>query len=148
VKSFAREVITPTLLGIFATTTSSATKLHFATFHISDTGSLCFCLTLQILLLLFLEKAQAEFLPSLCRGVCNQLSGCPLHFVSQGRSPFDFTHSKSYFRHFNNGLLSFNSSAYTIQLLVLQMTATALTLSLNTNSLKSAPQGGLIKLPE
>jgi len=91
VKSFAREGITPTLPGIFATTTSSATKLHFATFHISYTGSLCFCLTLQVLLLLFLEKAQTEFLPSLCRAVCNQLSGYPLHFVSQGRPPFDFT---------------------------------------------------------
>ncbi len=96
-KSFARGGVTPTLLEMFATTTSSATKLHFATFHISYTGSLCFCLPLQILLLLFLEKAQTEFLPSLCRRVCNQLSGCPLHFVSQGRPPFDSTPVKVIF---------------------------------------------------
>ena len=96
-KPFAREVITPTLLDMFATTTSSATILHFATFGVSHFGFSTVLLCITVLLLLFLERALTEFLPSLCRAVCNRSSGLLLHFVSRGRPPLDFTTVKVIF---------------------------------------------------
>ena len=58
-----------------------------------------------------------------------QVSGtlCPSRSL-----PSRFYHSKSYFRHLNNGSLALNSPALTIRILVVQLTEYALTLSLNT----------------
>jgi hypothetical protein len=46
--------------------------------------------------------------------------------------PSRFCHSKGYFRHLIDGLLTFNFSALTIRLLLVQLTAYVLTLSLST----------------
>lgn len=131
-KSFACEVITPTLLDMFATTTSSATILYIATFGVFPSGFSTVLLDITALLLLFLEKAKTEFLPSLCRVVCNRKSGSLLHSYLSGSLPPRFYHSKSYLRHFNNGSFSFNSSVHTIQNLDIQTSDFALTLTLNT----------------
>lgn len=133
-KSFAREVITLTLLDMFATTTSSATMLYFATFGVFPSGFSTVLLGITALLLLFLEKAKTEFLPSLCRVVCNRISGLLLHSSLSGSLPPRFYHSKSYLRHFNDGSFSFNSSVHTIQNLDIQTSDFALTLTLSTTS--------------
>ncbi len=93
-KPFARGVITPALLDMFATTASSATMLHFANFGVSRFGFSTVSLAIAALLLLFPERAQTWVLPSLCRAVCNRKTGRLLHFVSRGRSPLDFTAAK------------------------------------------------------
>ncbi len=147
-KSFACEVITLTLLDMFATTTSSVTILYFATFGVFPLGFSTVLLVITALFLLFLEKAKTEFLPSLCRVVCNRKSGLLLHSCLSGSLPPRFYHSKSYLRHLNNGSFVFNSSVRTIQNLDIQTSDFALTLTLSTTPLKAAPQGGLINLPE
>lgn len=131
-KSFAREVITPTLLDIGATTTSSATRLYFATFGVFPSGFSTVSLYITALLLLFLEKAKTEFLPSLCRVVCNRKSGLLLHSYLSGSLPPRFYHNKSYLRHLDNGSFAFNSSVHTIQNLDIQTSEFAFTLTLNT----------------
>lgn len=131
-KSFAREVITPTLLDMFANTTSSATILYFATFGVFPSGFSAVLLYITALLLLFLEKAETEVLPSLCRVVHNRKSGSLLHLYLSGSLPPRFYHNKSYLRHLNNGSFSFNSSVHTIQSLDIQASDFALTLTLNT----------------
>lgn len=69
---------------------------------------------------------------------CSQLTGYPLHSVSQGRSPLWFWHSKSYFRHVFDGFAF-------AQLLYPYHTAnnhtndfSALTLTLNTNAINKS----------
>jgi len=131
VKPFAREVVTPTLLDICATTASSAPERYFANFGIS----------LQVLCRFALHYCSGSpvSLQSPGQGSCrlyavwcvpgSQVSGT----LGLSRSlPSRFYHSKSYFRHLNDGLLTFNSPALTIRSLVIQLTGCALTLSLNT----------------
>jgi len=131
VKSFAREIVTPTLLDMCATTTSSAPELFFATFGIS----------LQVLCRLAYHYSSGSPVPlqSPDQGSCRlyavwcvpscQVSGT----LCLSRSlPSQFYHSKSYFRHLNDGLLTFNSPALTIRSLAIQLAGYALTLSLNT----------------
>lgn len=116
-KSFAREVVTPTLLDMCATTTSSAPELYFATFGIS----------LQVLCRFACHYSSGSPVPlqSPMQGSCrlyavrcvpgNQVSGT----LCLSRSlPSRFYHSKSYFRHLNNGSLALNSPAHTIRILV------------------------------
>jgi hypothetical protein len=97
VKSFARRVITPTLLGICATTTSSVPILHIATFCISRTGSLHFHFTLQYWFSCFLKKPEQRSCPLNAVRCVTSKSGCPLHFVSRGGDPLDFTTVKVIF---------------------------------------------------
>ena len=115
VKSFACRVITPTLLGKFATTTSSAPKLHIATF----------CISLQVLCIFALHCSFGSPVPWLSpnRGLAILMPGIVYALVRlrhtlclSGSLPPRFWHRKSYFRHFDNGSLTFNSSAHTIAL--------------------------------
>jgi len=133
VKSFACEVVTPTLLDIVATTTSSAPDLYFATFGIFRqlTDSLPFGFALQFWFSCsFTEPKQGSCCLYAVRCVPNsQVFGT----LGLSRSlPFRFYRSKCYFRHLNDRSLRFNSPALTIRILVLQLTGYALTLSLNT----------------
>ena len=95
-KSFACEVVTPTLLDMCATTTSSAPELYFATFGIS----------LQVLCrfawhyssgspvpLQSPSRVLAVFMPCGAYPVVR----FPVHSVSQGRCPLDFTTVKVIF---------------------------------------------------
>jgi len=137
----------PLSLGIFATTTSSVPILHIATF----------CISLQVLCIFALHYSLGSPVPwqSPNRGLA-ALMPCVVyalirlrHTLSLSRSlPFRFWHSKSYFRHLNNGSLAFNSSVHTIQTLAVQLAEFTLTLSLNTNPWRKAPQGGLVNMPE
>ena len=52
-----------------------------------------------------------------------------------GSLPLRFYPGKSYFRHFDSGLFSFNSSANTILVLIVQLIALALTISFSTIAL-------------
>ncbi len=130
-KPFARGAVTPTLSDMCATTTSSAPELYFATFGIS----------LQVLCRLAYHYSSGSPVPlqSPGQGSCRLYAvrcvpGCQVSgTLCLSRSlPFRFYHSKSYFRHLNNGSLALNSPALTIRSLVVQLTGYALTLSLNT----------------
>lgn len=105
-------------------------------------------LYITALLLLFLERARTEFLPSLCRAVCNRKSGEVLHSVSRGGSPLDFTAIKVIFD------TSITVRLRSAPLLIPYKTSTykRLTLPWPWRSVphreNAAPQGGLINLPE
>ena len=121
------------LLSIFATTTSSVPKLHIANF----------CISLQVLCIFALHYSFGSPVPWLSpnRGLAILMPGVAYALIRSrhtlclsGSLPPRFWHRKSYFRHFNNGLLTFNSSTHTIRHLVIQLTDYAFTLSLSTNS--------------
>jgi len=152
VKPFARPAFQRGSLGYiryYLVTSDETTMLHFATFGVFPSGFSTVWLGITALLLLFLEKAKTEFLPSLCRVVCNRKSGSLLHLYPSGSLPPRFYHSKRYFthpwsifrvfvnslrsvRHFVNGSFAFNSSVHTIHNLDIQASDSALTLTLST----------------
>lgn len=135
-KPFTRRVVTPTLLGIPATTASSAPILHFATFGIFRqlADSLPFCLALQY----WFSCSLSEPIQSSCH---LNAAGCitsiqvPVMLGLSGSLPLRFYPDKSYFRHFDSGLFSFNSSVNTILVLIVQLITLALTISLSTIAL-------------
>lgn len=102
-KPFARRVVAPTLLGIFATTASSATEMercYFLPFPLWDFWH--FCLAFPLLLLLFLTRAKIWVLPPLYREPHSQYpdsSGQVLRYALRGRSPPRFWLGKSCFRY-------------------------------------------------
>jgi hypothetical protein len=106
--------------------------LHIDTFGGFPLGFSTVWLGITALLLLFLEKAKTEVLPSLCRAVCNRKSGSLLHLCLSGSLPPRFYHRKGYLRHLDNGSLALNSSVHTIQSLDIQTPDFALTLTLST----------------
>ena len=55
-----------------------------------------------------------------------------------GSLPLRFYPDKGYFRHFDSGLFSFNSSANTILVSILQLITLALTISLSTSALNKS----------
>lgn len=118
-KPFACRVITPTLLGIFATTASSATEMehcYFLPFPLWDFWH--FCLAFPLLLLLFLTRAKIWVLPSLYREPHSQYpdhSGQVLRYaLSLGVAlPLDFGSVKVIFDTYK-GSLAFNSHIHTI----------------------------------
>jgi hypothetical protein len=119
VKSFARRGITPTLSGMFATTTSSVPILHIATFCISYTGSLHFRFTSQYWFSCFLKKPEQRSCPLNAVRCVTSKSGYPLHSVSRGGDPLDFTTVKVIFDtsmriHFSSTplLIPYNYSTY------------------------------------
>jgi len=107
-----------------------------------------FWLTIAVLLLLFLERARAEFLPSLCRAVCNRKSGEPLHPISQGRCPLDFTAVKVIF----DTSITVRLRSTPLPIPYKASTYKRLTLPWPWRSVphreNAAPQGGLVNLPE
>ena len=138
-KPFARPAFQRGSLGYiryYLVTSDKTTMLHFATFGVFPSGFSTVWLGITALLLLFLEKAQTEFLPSLCRVVCNRKSGSLLHLYLSGSLPPRFYHSKRYLRHLNDGSFAFNSSVHTIQSLDIQASDFALTLTLSTTPWK------------
>ncbi len=94
-KPFAREVITPALLDILATTTSSAKMLHIATFGVSHKGSPPFGLPLLHCFSCSLKETKQSSCPlyAVRRVTVNQVNYYPL--ISRGRSPLDFTTVKA-----------------------------------------------------
>ena len=105
-------------------------------------------LTITVLVLLFLYKARFRVLAVFMPCGAYPVVRFPVHSYLSRSLPSRFYHSKSYFRHLNDGSLAFNSPALTIRSLVIQPTGYALTLSLSTIAWTTAPQGGLVNTPE
>ena len=98
------------------------------------TGSLPFCLTLQHWFSCSLSEPIQSSCPLNAAGCTSSTQVSDILCLS-GSPPLRFYPGKSYFRHFDSGLFSFNSSANTILILTLQMVTLALTISLNTIAL-------------
>lgn len=98
------------------------------------TGSLPFCLALQY----WFSCSLSEPMQSSCHlnaAGCITSNQVSVMLGLSGSLPLRFYPGKSYFRHFNSGLFSFNSSAYTILVLIVQLITLALTISLSTFTL-------------
>lgn len=98
------------------------------------TGSLPFCLSLQH----WFSCSLPEPMQSSCHlnaAGCITSNQVAVMLGLSGSLPLRFYPGKSYFRHFDSGLFSFNSSANTILVPTLQLIALALTISFSTFAL-------------
>lgn len=98
------------------------------------TGSLPFCFTLQH----WFSCSSSEPIQSSCHlnaAGCKPSIQVPDLLCLSGSLPLRFYPGKSYFRHFDSGLFSFNSSANTILVLIVQLITLALTISFSTIAL-------------
>jgi hypothetical protein len=98
------------------------------------TGSLPFCLALQH----WFSCSLSEPLQSSCHlNAARCITGNQVSIMLglSGSPPLRFYPGKCYFRHVYSGLLSFNSSANTIQVLIVQLITLALTISFSTIAL-------------
>ena len=98
------------------------------------TGSLPFCLTLQH----WFSCSLPEPMQSSCHlnaAGCITSNQVSVMLGLSGSLPLRFYPGKSYFRHVYSGLFSFNSSAYTILVLIVQLITLALTISFSTIAL-------------
>ena len=98
------------------------------------TGSLPFCLTLQH----WFSCSLPEPMQSSCHlnaAGCITSNQVAVMLGLSGSLPLRFYPDKGYFRHFDSGLFSFNSSANTILVSTLQLAALALTISFSTIAL-------------
>ena len=95
------------------------------------TGSLPFGLSLQH----WFSCSLPEPMQSSCHlnaAGCITSSQVSVMLALSGSLPLRFYPGKSYFRHFDSGLFSFNSSVNTILMLTVQLVTFALTISLST----------------
>lgn len=98
------------------------------------TGSLPFCLSLQH----WFSCSLSEPMQSSCHlnaAGCITSNQVAVMLGLSGSLPLRFYPDKGYFRHFDSGLFSFNSSANTILVSTLQLVALALTISFSTIAL-------------
>ena len=98
------------------------------------TGSLPFCLTLQH----WFSCSLPEPMQSSCHlnaAGCITSNQVAVMLSLSGSLPLRFYPNKGYFRHFDSGSFSFNSSAITILVSTLQLVALAFTISLSTIAL-------------
>jgi len=98
------------------------------------TGSLPFCLTLQHWFSCSLSEPIQSSCPLNAAGCTSSTQVSDILCLS-GSPPLRFYPGKSYFRHFDSGLFSFNSSANTILVLTVQLVTLALTISFSTIAL-------------
>jgi hypothetical protein len=118
VKPFARPAFLRDSLGYIRYYGFIRPKTALRYFWHFLTGSLPFCLPLQFWFSCSLtEPGQGSCrLNAVCRVNRNQVA---LTLGLSGSLPLRFWHSKSYFRHFDDGLLAFNSPVHTIALVIL-----------------------------
>ena len=98
------------------------------------TGSLPFCLPLQH----WFSCSLPEPMQSSCHlnaAGCITSNQVAVMLSLSGSLPLRFYPNKGYFRHFDSGSFSFNSSAITILVSTLQLVALAFTISLSTIAL-------------
>lgn len=98
------------------------------------TGSLPFCLALQY----WFSCSLPEPIQSSCHlnaAGCITSNQVSVMLSLSGSLPLRFYPGKSYFRHVYSGLFSFNSSVYTIHVLIVQLITLALTISFSTIAL-------------
>ena len=113
-ESFARRGITPTLLGVRyydSICPKDCTSL-LSDFSLRDSCPFRFALQLWFSCSLVEPELSSCRLNAACH-VCAK-SGFAIHLYLAGPPTLWFGHGKSYFRHFNDGSLTFNSLIHTI----------------------------------
>jgi len=98
------------------------------------TGSLPFGLALQYWFSCSLSKPMQSSCHLNAAGCIPNNQVSDMLYLS-GSLPLRFYPDKSYFRHFDSDLLTFNSSANTILMLIVQLITLVLTMSFSTNAL-------------